>query len=55
MADNSGSMNPYQAKDRFSVDLGLVVHASSKTTQIYTMVSRKSIKKMRNLLDYMEI
>lgn len=30
-------------------------HASSKTTEIYTKVSRKSIKKMRNLLDDMEI
>jgi site-specific recombinase XerD len=30
-------------------------HASSKTTEIYTKVNRKSIKKMRNLLDDMEI
>ena len=30
-------------------------HASSKTTEIYTRVSRSSIKKMRNLLDDMEI
>ena len=30
-------------------------HASSKTTEIYTRVSRSNIKKMRNLLDDMEI
>jgi integrase/recombinase XerD len=30
-------------------------HASSKTTEIYTRVSRANIKKMRNLLDDMEI
>ena len=30
-------------------------HASSKTTEIYTRVSRTSIKKMRNLLDDLEI
>ncbi|HZK07818.1 MAG TPA: tyrosine-type recombinase/integrase [Bacteroidales bacterium] len=30
-------------------------HASSKTTEIYTRVSRNSIKKMRNLLDDLEI
>jgi site-specific recombinase XerD len=30
-------------------------HASSKTTEIYTHVSRKSIKNMRNLLDDMDI
>ena len=30
-------------------------HASSKTTEIYTRVSRTNIKKMRNLLDDMEI
>jgi len=30
-------------------------HASSKTTEIYTRVSRNNIKKMRNLLDDMEI
>jgi site-specific recombinase XerD len=30
-------------------------HASSKTTEIYTQVSRNSIKRMRNLLDDLEI
>jgi site-specific recombinase XerD len=30
-------------------------HASSKTTEIYTYVSRKSIKKMPNLLDELKI
>ena len=30
-------------------------HASSKTTEIYTRVSRKNIKSMRNLLDDLEI
>jgi len=30
-------------------------HASSKTTEIYTRVSRSTIKKMRNLLDDMEL
>jgi len=30
-------------------------HASSKTTEIYTHVSRKNIKNMRNLLDDMDI
>jgi hypothetical protein len=30
-------------------------HASSKTTEIYTRVSRNNIKKMRNLLDDLEI
>ena len=30
-------------------------HASSKTTEIYTHVSRRNIKNMRNLLDDMEI
>lgn len=30
-------------------------HASSKTTEIYTRVSRKDIKKMRNLLDDLEL
>jgi len=30
-------------------------HSSSKTTEIYTHVSRKNIKKMRNLLDDLEI
>ena len=30
-------------------------HKSSKTTEIYTRVIRKNIKKMRNLLDDLEI
>jgi hypothetical protein len=55
VAANNGRMNPYQAKKRYTLFSGVVGHASSKTTEIYTKVSRKSIKKMRNLLDDMEI